>query len=160
MASQGNSRSSTGSPACRAAPRPYPAGRLSLASLAVALGLVALAGRGGALDANVLYEALDTIGRQAETGRLVTVISHLRSVAEAMDRVLAVIFGTSGSQVRWLGGDERDELITEDVEASLLTDKRSNSTVLGSGAAWASARSTPDPSVTGGLPHSGSGYLR
>jgi hypothetical protein len=49
------------------------------------------------------------------------VISHLRSVAEAMDRVLAVTAGPSGSQVRWLGGDERDDLITEDIEASLLT---------------------------------------
>ena len=48
-------------------------------------------------------------------------ISHLRSVAEVMDRVLAVTFEPSGSQVRWLGGDERAELITEDIEASLLT---------------------------------------
>jgi hypothetical protein len=38
-----------------------------------------------------------------------------------MDRVLAVSVGPSGSQVRWLGGDERDQLITEDVEASLLS---------------------------------------
>lgn len=109
-------------------------GETFLASLALALGLVELAGRGGgrldalfldegfgALDANSLSEALDALGRQAETGRLVAVISHLRSVAEAMDRVLAVTFGPSGSQVRWLGGDERAELITEDIEASLLT---------------------------------------
>jgi ABC-type hemin transport system ATPase subunit len=72
-------------------------------SLALALGLVELAGRGGgrldalfldegfgSLDANSLSEALDVLGRQAETGRMVAVISHLRSVAEAMDRVLAV----------------------------------------------------------------------
>jgi hypothetical protein len=52
---------------------------------------------------------------------MVAVISHPRSVAEAMDRVLAVTGGPLGSQVRWLGGDERDELITEDIEASLLT---------------------------------------
>jgi DNA repair protein SbcC/Rad50 len=109
-------------------------GETFLASLALALGLVELAGRGGgrldalfldegfgALDANSLSEALDALGRQAESGRLVAVISHLRSVAEAMDRVLAVTFGPSGSQVRWLGGDQRDELIAEDVEASLLT---------------------------------------
>lgn len=108
-------------------------GETFLASLALALGLVDLAGRGGgrldalfldegfgSLDANSLAEALDALGRQAEDGRLVVVISHLRSVAEAMDRVLAVSTGASGSQVRWLGGDERDQLITEDVEASLL----------------------------------------
>ena len=105
-----------------------------MASLALALGLVELAGRGGgrldalfldegfgSLDANSLSEALDALGRQAETGRMVAVISHLRSVAEAMDRVLAVTGSPSGSQVRWLGGDERDALITEDIEASLLT---------------------------------------
>ena len=109
-------------------------GETFLASLALALGLGELAGRGGgrldalfldegfgALDANALSEAFDALGRQTETGRLVAVISHLRSVAEAMDRVLAVAFGKSGSQTRWLGGDERAELITEDVEASLLT---------------------------------------
>ena len=96
--------------------------------------LVELAGRGGgrldalfldegfgSLDANSLSEALDALGRQADTGRLVAVISHLRSVAESMDRVLAVSTGAAGSQVRWLGGDERDEVITEDVEASLLS---------------------------------------
>jgi exonuclease SbcC len=109
-------------------------GETFLASLALALGLVELAGRGGgrldalfldegfgSLDANALSEALDALGRQAGTGRLVVVISHLRSVAEAMDRVLAVAAGPSGSQVRWLGGDERDEVITQDIEASLLT---------------------------------------
>jgi DNA repair protein SbcC/Rad50 len=109
-------------------------GETFLASLALALGLVELAGRGGgrldalfldegfgSLDANSLSEALDALGRQADTGRLVAVISHLRSVAESMDRVLAVTTGPSGSQVRWLGGSERDDLITQDIEASLLT---------------------------------------
>jgi DNA repair exonuclease SbcCD ATPase subunit len=109
-------------------------GETFMASLALALGLVELAGRGGgrldalfldegfgSLDANSLSEALDALGRQAETGRMVAVISHLRSVAEAMDRVLAITGGPAGSQARWLGGDERDELITEDIEARLLT---------------------------------------
>lgn len=109
-------------------------GETFLASLALALGLVELAGRGGgrldalfldegfgSLDANSLSEALDALGQQAETGRLVAVISHLRSVAESMDRVLAVSANPSGSQVRWLGGDERGQLIAEDVEAGLLT---------------------------------------
>ena len=109
-------------------------GETFLASLALALGMVELAGRGGgrlealfldegfgALDANSLSEALDALGRQAETGRLVAVISHLRSVAEAMDRVLAVTAGPSGSQARWLGIEERDELTAEDLEARLLT---------------------------------------
>jgi hypothetical protein len=38
-----------------------------------------------------------------------------------MDRVLAVTLGPAGSQAHWLGGDERDELIAEDVEAGLLS---------------------------------------
>lgn len=109
-------------------------GETFLASLALALGLVELAGRAGgrldalfldegfgSLDANALSEALDALGRQAETGRLVAVISHLRSIAESMDRVLAVTTSPSGSNLRWLGGDQRDELITQDIEASLLT---------------------------------------
>ncbi len=109
-------------------------GETFLASLALALGLVELAGRGGgrldaffldegfgSLDANSLAEALDALGRQAETGRLVAVISHLRSVAENMDRVLAVTLGPDGSRTRWVGGDEKDELIAKEIEASLLS---------------------------------------
>jgi len=41
-------------------------------------------------------------------------------VAEAMDRVLAITAAPTGSRAHWLGGDERDELIAEDVEAGLL----------------------------------------
>jgi DNA repair protein SbcC/Rad50 len=109
-------------------------GETFLASLALALGFVELAGRGGgrldvlfldegfgSLDTNALSEALDALARQADTWRLVAVISHLRSVAESMERVLAVTSGPAGSQVRWLGGDERAELIAEDAEAGLLT---------------------------------------
>jgi len=109
-------------------------GETFLASLALAMSLVELAGKGGgwldalfldegfgSLDANSLADALDALGRQAQTGRLVAVISHVRSVAEIMDRVLAVTTGPAGSTARWLGGSERDEPIAEDVEASLLT---------------------------------------
>ncbi len=109
-------------------------GETFLASLALALALVELAGRGGgrldalfldegfgSLDANSLAEALDTLGRQAEAGRLVAVISHLRSVAENMEHVLAVTLGPEGSRARWIGGDERDQLIADEVEAGLLT---------------------------------------
>ena len=109
-------------------------GETFLASLALALALVELAGRGGgrldalfldegfgSLDANALAEALEALGRQADTGRLVAVISHLRAVAENMDRVLAVTVGPEGSRARWLGGDERDRLVADDIEAGLLT---------------------------------------
>jgi len=108
-------------------------GETVLASLALALALVELAGRGGgrldalfldegfgSLDANALAEALEALGRQAEGGRLVAVISHLRSIAENMDHVLAITRGPDGSQARWLGGNERDQLIADDIEAKLL----------------------------------------
>jgi exonuclease SbcC len=108
-------------------------GETFLASLALALALVELAGRGGgrldalfldegfgSLDANALAEALEALGRQAEGGRLVAVISHLRSIAENMDHVLAITRGPDGSQARWLGGNERDQLIANDIEAQLL----------------------------------------
>jgi hypothetical protein len=38
-----------------------------------------------------------------------------------MDRVLAITAAPAGSQAHWLGGDERQELIAEDVEAGLLS---------------------------------------
>jgi exonuclease SbcC len=109
-------------------------GETFLASLALALALVELAGRGGgrldalfldegfgSLDANALAEALDALGRQAEGGRLVAVISHLLSIAENMEHVLAITRGPDGSHARWLGGGERDQLITAELEAELLS---------------------------------------
>ena len=69
-------------------------------------------GRRHALDA-------EPPARGLAAGR--AVISHLRSVAEAMDRVLAITAAPAGSRAHWIGGDEREELIAEDVEAGLLT---------------------------------------
>ncbi|HET6319835.1 MAG TPA: SbcC/MukB-like Walker B domain-containing protein, partial [Chloroflexota bacterium] len=109
-------------------------GETFLASLALALALVELAGRGGgrldalfldegfgSLDANALAEALDALSRQAEGGRLVAVISHLLSIAENMEHVLAITRGPDGSHASWLGGGERDQLITDELEAELLS---------------------------------------
>ena len=109
-------------------------GETFLASLALGLGLVELAGRGGgrldalfldegfgSLDANSLAEALEALMSQAKSGRLVAVISHLRSVAENMEHVLAVRRGPDGSHVHWLGGDERDRVVSEEIEAGLLS---------------------------------------
>jgi len=102
-------------------------GETFLASLALALGLVELAGRGGGrldalfldegfgtLDADSLGEALEALTRQAETGRLVAVISHLRTVAENIEHVLQVTKTPRGSQARWLAPEERDAAIGEE----------------------------------------------
>ena len=109
-------------------------GETFLASLALALGLVELAGRGGgrldalfldegfgSLDANSLADALDALGQQAEGGRLVVVISHLRAVAEAMEHLVAVTRGPEGSRIRPLTGTDRDQMVEEEIEAGLLT---------------------------------------
>ena len=109
-------------------------GETFLASLALALGLVELAGRGGgrldalfldegfgSLDANSLAEALDALGQQAEGGRLVVVISHLRAVAEAMEHLVAVTRGPEGSRIRPLTGSDRDQMVEDEIEAGLLT---------------------------------------
>ncbi len=109
-------------------------GETFLASLALALALVELAGRGGgrlealfldegfgSLDAYVINDALDALGQQSESGRLVAVISHLRSIVEGFENVLVVTKGPNGSQIHWAKGDERDQLITEELRAGLIS---------------------------------------
>ena len=109
-------------------------GETFLASLALALALVespvaeevvstpsSWTRASAPLDANALAEALEAFGHQAETGRLVAVISHLRSVAENIDRVLAVTLVAEGSRAHWLGSDERGQLVSEDIESGLLS---------------------------------------
>lgn len=108
-------------------------GETFLASLALALGLVELAGRSGgrldalfldegfgSLDANCLAEALEALGQQAQAGRLVAVISHLHAVAESIDDVLMVTRDRSGSRARWLRGEEREALVLQDAGNGLL----------------------------------------
>lgn len=109
-------------------------GETFMASLALALGLVELAGRGGgrldalfldegfgSLDADSLTEALDALGDQAHSGRLVVVISHLRTVAEAMERIVVVTRGPDGSRIQPLTGTGRDQLIEDEIAAGLLS---------------------------------------
>lgn len=103
------------------------------ASLALALALVQLTSRGGgrvealfldegfgSLDTNVLGDALEALTRQASGGRLVTVISHMRDIAENFDNVLMVTRSVSGSHARWLTPAERDQLVTDELTAGLL----------------------------------------
>jgi exonuclease SbcC len=114
-------------------PKTLSGGETFVASLALALGLVELAGRSGgrlealfldegfgSLDAHSLGEALAVLGEQASGGRLVAVISHLRSVAETIDDVLSVRRGAKGSEAVWLRGEGREALAVKDVEDALL----------------------------------------
>jgi exonuclease SbcC len=108
-------------------------GETFLASLALALGLVELAARGGgrlealfldegfgSLDADALEEALGELERRAQAGRLVAVISHVRAVAERIEQVLRVTYRPEGSEVTPIVGTEREEFIAEEVEEGLL----------------------------------------
>jgi hypothetical protein len=38
-----------------------------------------------------------------------------------MDRILAVTLGPDGSRARWVSGAEKDELIANEIKASLLS---------------------------------------
>lgn len=105
------------------------------ASLALALALVEIASRGGgrldavfvdegfgSLDANALETALSTLGRVAGAGKMVALISHLRSVAEHVDTVMHVRRDdVTGSRIDTLTVEERDALLADDITSGLIT---------------------------------------
>lgn len=109
-------------------------GESFLASLALALGLVEIAGRTGgrldalfldegfgALDANSLDEALSALENRAAGGRLVAVVSHLKAVAERIDSVLVVRRSPAGSVVHWANAADKSEMLQEEIGAGLLS---------------------------------------
>lgn len=108
-------------------------GETFLASLALALALVEVANRSGshlgalfldegfgALDANALDEALAALERVRGDRRLVAVVSHIKAVAERIEDVLEVVRTPAGSRAEWRGATERDAMVGEELEASLL----------------------------------------
>lgn len=108
-------------------------GESFLASMALALAMVELAGRAGgrldslfldegfgSLDAKTLDIAIDTLEGRAKAGRLVAVISHVKTVAERIDNVLAVTYNpTDGSSFRMLTPAERSGLVQDDATAAV-----------------------------------------
>jgi exonuclease SbcC len=114
-------------------PRTLSGGETFLASLALALALVEIAGRAGtrldalfldegfgSLDANALDEALSALERRAGQGRLVAVVSHIRAVAERLERVLEVTRTPAGSRAEWRDPSERNAMVERELEAGLL----------------------------------------
>jgi DNA repair protein SbcC/Rad50 len=108
-------------------------GEAFLASLALALGLVELAARGGgrlealfldegfgSLDADALDDALGELERRAQAGRLVAVVSHIRAVAERIEDVLQVVQEPEGTDVTRVSGAAREAFVEEEVEERLL----------------------------------------
>jgi exonuclease SbcC len=108
-------------------------GETFLASMALALAMVELAGRAGgrldalfldegfgSLDARSLDVAIDTLEARAKDGRVVGVISHVKAVAERIDNVLAVTYTPAdGSRFRYLTPAERAGLVEDDATESV-----------------------------------------
>jgi exonuclease SbcC len=107
-------------------------GETFLASLALALGLVEVAERSGgdlralfldegfgALDAAALDAALDALQLRARSGRLISLISHVPTIAERIDTVLQVRGTVEGSEVVRLTGEERARMVEEGLVAAV-----------------------------------------
>ena len=103
------------------------------ASLALALAVVELASRAagrvdslfldegfGSLDAGVLQDALNALAAHSNDGRVVTIISHMRTIAEITDHVLVVEKTFTGSRCHWASPDERDRIVNDDLNRGLL----------------------------------------
>ena len=105
------------------------------ASLALALGLIEIASRGGgrldavfvdegfgSLDSNALDVALDTLGKIAGAGKMVALISHLRPVADYVETVLHVTKDDMfGSRIKVLDADAREQLLADDIRSGLMS---------------------------------------
>lgn len=108
-------------------------GETFLASLALALAVVELASRAtghvealfldegfGTLDTTFLRDALNTLTDHSTTGRLVTVISHMRSITENAEHVLVVEKSLTTSHAHWADASERERIINDDLGRGLL----------------------------------------
>jgi exonuclease SbcC len=114
-------------------PKTLSGGETFMASLALALSVVELASRSGgriealfldegfgALDPNALAGALDALAQQTRGGRLIAVISHVKAVAENIDRLLVVSKRPDGSVIHWATAAERDQLVTDTMTESMI----------------------------------------
>jgi exonuclease SbcC len=108
-------------------------GETFLASLALALGLVELAGRSGgrlqalfldegfgSLDPDALDQALNELEQRAHAGRLIALISHVPAVAERIDQILQVTKTPQGSDIQLLTEAERQALLLDDATATAI----------------------------------------
>ena len=115
-------------------PRTLSGGERFLASLALSLGLVELAARGGgrldslfldegfgSLDNDSLEDALDALEKVAGHGRMIALITHIRAVADRLPRVLKVTRTPTGSQARWLSRAESDADAETEISEGMLT---------------------------------------
>lgn len=109
-------------------------GETFLASLALALGLVELAGRSGgrlqalfldegfgSLDPDALDQALNELEQRAQAGRLIALISHVPAIAERIDQILQVTKTPQGSDIHLLNEAERNALLLDDATGTAIT---------------------------------------
>ena len=115
-------------------PRTLSGGERFLASLALALGLVELAQRGGgrlealfldegfgSLDNESLQDALDALEKVAAGHyRMIGLITHIRAVADRIPKVLKVSRTVAGSQSVWLSPAESEEAAEAELSAGML----------------------------------------
>lgn len=104
-------------------PESLSGGEQFIASLALAIGMVEMMARSGgrleslfldegfgALDRSNLDAALEALTTAVTGGRMLGVISHVRTVAEQFDQVLAVTRDVSGSTAEWLSDKQRNQM--------------------------------------------------
>jgi len=113
-------------------PRTLSGGEKFLASLALALGLVEIASQAGgrldalfldegfgSLDPNALDAALAELAGRAGSGKMIGVITHVRSLAVEIETILRVRRLPGGSTVARLTPNEREEM-QADANAGLV----------------------------------------
>ncbi len=114
-------------------PNTLSGGEMFMASLALALTLVEMSTGTGdpqgalfldegfsSLDGDCLSEAMSVLDTQTAGGRVVTIITHLRAVAEYVDQVLWAEKGTTTSTLRALPAEEIERLLANDSSSGLL----------------------------------------
>ena len=115
-------------------PQTLSGGETFLASLALALGLSEILTRRSqrieslwldegfaSLDDSALDDAIAALERAAASGRLIAVVTHLKTVMQSIDQVLAIQRTLKGSQAHWAGTTERARTAVEEATAGLLT---------------------------------------
>ena len=113
-------------------PHTLSGGEKFLGSLALSLALAEVHGHGGnrvdalfldegfdSLDLTHLAQALSILRGETQHDRLVTVVTHIHTVAELVDDVLLVKRGPTGSAMTWSTSNDLHDLLWADAAAGL-----------------------------------------
>ncbi len=113
-------------------PHTLSGGEKFLGSLALSLALAEVHGHGGnhvdalfldegfdSLDLTHLAQALSILRGETQHDRLVTIVTHIHTVAELVDDVLLVKRGPTGSAMTWSTNNDLHDLLWADAAAGL-----------------------------------------